>query len=212
MSRKMKNFFYFFLKICAKVIFFLYFRLGSKGKENIPKKGKLIVAANHSSYLDPFVLGTCFPRKISFIMTSLYYEKPFLKPFCYLLDAIPVGEGFYISAYKKVVKKLNEGGVIGIFPEGRRSREGILLDARKGVGFYSLRTKSPVLPCAIIGARESLPPSSFFPKPVKIKIVFGKPITFEDDVDAEIRSEIVKKEIENLFLENGHEDYIVKEE
>jgi 1-acyl-sn-glycerol-3-phosphate acyltransferase len=208
----LKYIFYYFAKTIIGIVFVIYFRVKSYGKENIPKKGRLIVAANHSSYLDPFILGIIFPRRIRYIMTSTYYEKKILKPFCYLLDTIPIGSNSQVSAYKKTMRFLAKEKVIGIFPEGQRSREGYLLDARKGVGVYALRSKAPILPVAIVGAREALPPHSKIPKPAKVKIFYGKPIKFEGDILPEEISDTIKKEIAKLFIENGYEDYVKKED
>lgn len=207
-----KSFFYFISKFFVKIVFFFYFRVSAYGKENIPRKGRLIVAANHISYLDPLTLGLSFPRRIHFIMTSVYYEKIILKQLCFLLDTIPIGEGLQISAYKKTMKILSKEGVVGIFPEGQRSREGFLLEARKGVGVYALRSKAPIIPAAIVGTREALPPHAIFPKPHKVKIYFGKPIVFNKDTKPEEVSDTIKREIAKLFVQNGYDDYVKDKE
>ncbi|MCX7829600.1 MAG: 1-acyl-sn-glycerol-3-phosphate acyltransferase, partial [Acidobacteria bacterium] len=204
--------FYFISKAFVSMICYPYFRVKAYGKENIPRKGKLIVAANHFSYLDPLTLGIAFPRRIHYIMTSVYYEKIILKQLCYLLDTIPIGEGLQVFAFKKTMRVLSKEGVVGIFPEGQRSRAGFLLEARKGVGVYALRSKAPVLPAAIVGTREALPAHSFFPKPHKVKIFYGKPLQFGDDTKPEEVSDAIKREIAKLFIENGYEDYVKEEE
>lgn len=207
-----KNAFYFISKLAVSIIFYPYFRVKAVGKKNIPKKGRLIVAANHFSYLDPLVLGITFPRKVHYIMTSVYYKKPLLKQLCSLLDAIPIGDGLQVSAYKKTMRVLGREGVIGIFPEGQRSREGVLLDTRKGVGVYALKSQAQIIPVAIAGTREALPPRSSFPKPYKVRIFYGKPLTFGEDTKPEEVSDIIKREIAKLFIENGYKDYVKEEE
>jgi 1-acyl-sn-glycerol-3-phosphate acyltransferase len=204
--------FYLLAKFFVRFLFGIYFRVRCHGKEKVPKEGRLIVAANHSSYLDPLTLGSFFPRRMHYIMTSVYYEKLLLRPFCYLLDTIPIGEGLQVSAFKKTMKILGREGVIGIFPEGQRSREGVLLDARKGVGVYALRSKAPIIPVAIGGAREAMPPHTIFPKPVKIQLYFGDPMTFPEDTQPEEISDAIKREIAKLLVENGYEDYVSQDE
>lgn len=207
-----KSFFYVIAKFFVKIVFFLYFKVSAYGKENIPKKGRLIVAANHISYLDPLILGLSFPRRIHYIMSSVYYDKIILKQLCFFLDAIPIGEGLQISAYKKTMRVLSKEGVVGIFPEGHRSTKGFLLEARKGVGVYALRSKAPIIPAAIVGTREALPPHAIFPKPHKVKIYYGKPIVFSEETKPEEISDTIKREIAKLFIENGYDDYVKEEE
>jgi 1-acyl-sn-glycerol-3-phosphate acyltransferase len=204
--------FYLFAKAIVWPAFGIYFRVKSYGKENVPKTGKLIVASNHSSYLDPMLLGSFFPRRIHYIMTSVHYQKFFLYPFCYLLDTIPIGPNLQIFAFKKTMKFLSHGEVIGIFPEGQRSREGYVLDTRKGVGVYALRGKAPVLPVAIAGAREAMPPGGIFPKPVKVKLFYGEPITFPEDTAPEAVSEKIRVELVRLLKDNGYENYLSEDE
>lgn len=204
--------FYLFAKGFVGAVFFLYFRVKAHDKRRVPEKGRLIVAANHSSYLDPMLLGSFFPRRIHYIMTAVHYQKWFLYPFCYLLDTIPIGPNLQIAAYKKTMKFLHNEEVIGIFPEGQRSREGYLLDTRKGVGVYALRSKAPVLPVAIVGAREALPPGRKFPKPVKVHLFIGEPIHFPEDTAPEAVSDRIRDEIIKLLVDNGHADYVSGDE
>lgn len=203
---------YILAKIFVGTIFFIYFRVKTHDKKNVPKKGRLIVAANHSSYLDPMLLGSFFPRRIHYIMNSDLYEKFFLYPFCYLLDTIPIGPNLQIAAFKKTMKILGHEEVIGIFPEGQRSREGYLLDTRKGVGVYALRSRAPVLPVAIVGAREALPPGTKFPKPVRVHLYIGEPITFPENTEPEAVSEKIRLAIAKLLVDNGRADYISGDE
>lgn len=212
MTELIKYVFYVIAKITVWTVFKIYFRVKSYDRERAPKEGKLIVAANHSSYLDSLALGVDFPRRVHYIMTSVYYKKLILKPFCYLLDTIPIGESLQVSAYKKTIRLLSKGNVVGIFPEGQRSREGVLLDTRKGVGVYALRSKAPIIPVAIAGAREALPPHTIFPKPYRIKLFYGNPLTFPEGTQPEEVSDAIRREIVKLLLDKGYENYVKEEE
>jgi 1-acyl-sn-glycerol-3-phosphate acyltransferase len=110
------------------------------------------------------------------------------------------------------MKFLSHDEVIGIFPEGQRSRNGYVLDTRKGVGVYALRSKAPVLPVAIAGAREAMPPGRIFPKPVKVRLFYGEPITFPEDTAPEAVSERIRFELLKLLKDNGYEDYLPEDE
>lgn len=150
------------------------FRVTAKGFENLPKNGKSIIAANHSSYLDPIVVSVVIPRKIKWIIQKPVYHLWWLKWIFVLTKMIPEN-----GAIEKSLSSLKNGEILGIFPEGGRSRDGGLRAGHEGIAILALKTAAPVIPCAIRGAFEAYPPTAVFPKPHPVKVLIGKPIKFE---------------------------------
>lgn len=152
------------------VIAKLFFRLKVEGLENLPQKTNFILVANHASFLDTVIIGAAIPRKVYWIALRGLYQIFWLRWFFQLIDAMPSG-----SSSEKAVTLLREHKNIGIFPEGRLSRDGKLREFRRGSALLAIKTGRPLVPCAILGTYEALPVTARLPKfrPVKIKI--GKP-------------------------------------
>lgn len=157
----------------------VFFRIRTENKKHIPLKGPLIVAANHFSYMDPVALQTVFPRRISFMMTELYYEGCGKWLFQLLRCICVKEEGANIAALKKGLDVLKRKGVLGIFPEGGVSREGTLQEGNPGIGFLVRKSSAPVIPAFISGTYKALPKGAKIPKISRIKVTFGTPMKFE---------------------------------
>jgi len=177
---------YGLLKAIGIFLFKLYFRLECGGLENIPEKGGFIIAANHASYLDSlFIAATC-PRKIGFMILESYYRNPVINWFCSTTFCIPVPERDSGSQtlkeaveYLRAIKFLKGGNPLCIFPEGGRSPDGRLKEAKTGIAFVALKAGVPVIPAGIIGNFKAYSTHHSFPRPYKISIRYGKPIVFK---------------------------------
>ena len=156
---------------------FLWFRV--KGSENVPVKGGFIIAANHSSSLDPPLLAVSIRRSIHFIMRDMLLYFPVLGFVLKNCKTIPMKRhGLDLGAIKSALRVCEQGGVLGIFPEGTRTKDRKLKRAKPGIGMLAYKTKVPVVPAYIEGAFDVLPrrPKTFKRHPVRIYI--GKPIYF----------------------------------
>lgn len=174
----MNNCFFYLLKVTGVIVFKLLYNAHVKHETHIPKKGPLIVAANHFSYMDPAVLQTMFPRRINFMMTEIYYEGRARWLFKMLRCICIREKGSNITALREGVEVLKKNGVIGIFPEGSVSKEGRLQEGNPGIGFLVRKTGAPVIPAYISGTYEALPKGKIIPKISRIKIIFGSPMVF----------------------------------
>lgn len=174
-----RSLFYWTIKTIAWPVTRLYVRLGVEGLDRIPREGPCIVVANHASYADSVVLGSAFPRRIMFLITAPIYSMKRLKWFYYMMGAIPVApEVADPGALKAALRALHRGGVVGIFPEGQRMAGGRIGSAKGGVALLASRSGAPVIPAAIVGARSVMPVGAMFPRPFKMKVRFGAPLTF----------------------------------
>ncbi len=164
------------------------FRLKTTGLRNIPKEGGAIIAANHSSYIDPVALAVAIPRRISWIVRKDVYDVWWLEGLFASTGMIREG-----GSVDKAIKLLEQGGLVGIFPEGTRSPDGKPRAGRKGASVMALKTGVPVIPCGITGAFEAYPRGAVFPKPFPVKVSIGKPVA---GASPEVIMAAIKKEME----------------
>lgn len=171
----------------VKAVFWLpvriYFRFRVTGRDRIPSRGALLVVANHSSFLDPIILGSAFPRRIRFFVLRRMYELMRVCWFYVGMGTIPVGgKRGDRNAIRSALRILGRGKVIGIFPEGSRSGDGNLGMGKLGSAYLAAKSNVPIVPAYIFGAFEAMPSRCWFPKPARIRVAFGRPIRF-DPVD-----------------------------
>ncbi len=189
-------------RLVLKTFFKLYNRLEVRGPENLPEP-PFILAPNHASYLDGFVLACALPRDIAlktyFLGAEEYFRNPVSALFGRLAHVITVNLDKRLKeSLQKTAWALRLGRVVVIFPEGARTRDGKLLPFRKGFAILSKELEVPVVPTAIKGTYQSLSLYDKIPKPAKIEVVFGKPIKPQGKSYEEIVEE-TRKEIERLL-------------
>jgi 1-acyl-sn-glycerol-3-phosphate acyltransferase len=156
------------------------FGLKVDGAGNIPASGPVIVAANHSSLLDAFVLVAALDIPIHYVITWDFYGPLAFRWLFWSLGTIPIGGRAGVRrAYRGVASVLSRGGIIGMFPEGRISRDGALKPFRSGVATLAHRYGATVLPVHIRGAHEAMPRQARWPKRMPIALKVGAPIPVE---------------------------------
>jgi 1-acyl-sn-glycerol-3-phosphate acyltransferase len=158
-----------------------FFAFRVSGLEHLPAGGPYIVAANHANYLDGVVLAVALPRKISFVVMPRVYRATPLHPYFHdHVGSIPVSLARPDpGAIRRALRVLEQGGVIGIFPEGPFSRHGRLVRGQPGVALVALRSGVPVVPAAISGTFHALAARRFFvPRRVPLGVRFGTPLRF----------------------------------
>lgn len=187
--------FYSFAKAVVSAIFKPLYRIEVIGTENIPKDKGILLCCNHIHNFDPPVLGITFPRPIVFMAKEEIFRVPILKTIVKHLHAFPVKRGMSDrEALRNGLATLKEGKVLGIFPEGTRSKTGEIGKGLAGVGFFALRTDAVVIPCAIIGSYKLFR---------KLKVVYGKPIDMsklrEEKKSADEVTEVIMSHIKELL-------------
>jgi 1-acyl-sn-glycerol-3-phosphate acyltransferase len=179
--------FYWVVKYTLGMSLKLVFRPWSRGRRNVPRRGPVILASNHLSFADHFFAPLPVPRKVVFLAKAEYFTKPGLrgaleKAFFLGTGQIPIdrtGGEASEEALRSGLRVLAAGHVLGIYPEGTRSRDGRLHKGRTGVARLALESRAPVVPCAMIGTFEFLPAGSFRPD-IRIRpgVIFGEPMDF----------------------------------
>jgi len=172
--------FYRFSSLLALVICKILFGVRARGIENIPKKGGFILASNHSSYLDPIVLGAISPRKLNFMAKEELFCHPLISWYLSCLGAFPVKrDSADLSALKHALRRLREGEVLILFPEGSRRFDGTSTDPYPGIGFLVAKSGVPVIPVFIKGTENALPRGAKFIRTGRVYVYFGKQISIE---------------------------------
>ena len=163
------------------------------GLENVPASGGAILAANHQSAIDSVFLPLMVDRPVTFSAKSEYFTSS--SPVARLLAAYLRGtkqlrmdrEGPRAAqdTLEAALALLREGKLFGIYPEGTRSPDGRLYRGRPGVGWLALKSGLPVIPVALFGTRQVLPPGSVIPRPGRIEVKFGKPLSIAPELAGE---------------------------
>ena len=154
----------------------LYFRIRRIGREHIPA-GKVILAANHRSFLDPFVIGVCVRRPIYFMAKREIFHRRYAGWFLNCLGAFPVRRGESDEDAVATARTLLERGeAVVIFPEGTRRRSGPLKDPKRGVGRLALETGAPVVPIAMVGTDRAR--RGWRIRPVRVTVRCGRPLVY----------------------------------
>ena len=177
---------YLAVKHSLKPITRLLFDARVRGADNVPETGPLIVASNHVSYLDPPMLGTWFPRVIHFMAKQELFDVPLLGPGIRAVHAFPVNrEAGDFSAIRHALHVLKAGGVVGIFPEGRRNIDGEA-QARSGAVLLASTAHCPVVPVALVGT--NIAAKRLRASHVEVRI--GKPVSFQGSARRPTKSEL----------------------
>lgn len=150
------------------------FNLKTEGIEKLPPDNKIVIAANHASYIDPIALGVAIPKRIRWVVRKDVYSVWWLKWLFFLTGMIPEN-----GAVSSSVSCLESGDTIGVFPEGTRSWDGKLQAGKRGVAVLALRTGAFVVPCATRGSFEAYPRTALLPSPHPVKVTIGSPLKFE---------------------------------
>jgi 1-acyl-sn-glycerol-3-phosphate acyltransferase len=171
--------FYSLVKNMFRGFFALYNRLDVRGLDNVAPGATVIVAANHSSYLDPPLIGSVFPGRLRYLAKESLFRVPLLGFFIRVLGAIPVTREDSQRAgavMKLLLARLKNSESILLFPEGARSLDGKLQALEGGVAFLSVKTGVPVMPMYVQGALRAWPRGSLFPRPRKLRLFISPPI------------------------------------
>ncbi|CEA08054.1 1-acyl-sn-glycerol-3-phosphate acyltransferase [Arthrobacter saudimassiliensis] len=157
------------------------------GLENVPPTGPFIVAANHLSFLDSVLVQALMPRRVAFFAKAEYFTGTGLKgaamrSFFEGVGSIPVERGEQaasVAALRTLLDILDQDGGIGIYPEGTRSRDGLLYRGRTGVGWLALTSGAPVVPVGLIGTERLQPAGARMIRPQHFTMKVGRPLYFQ---------------------------------
>ena len=170
-------FVYWLVRALLQPFFHVYFRMARIGREHIPAEGPVIIASNHRSFLDPFVIGTMARRPMYYVTKKELFGWRWLGWILNALGAFPVDRGAADAESIETAKAiLARGDIVMIFPEGTRTRPGSLGKPKRGVGRLALETGAPVVPVAVIGTEAVR--RGWRIRPHKVRIRAGRAVRF----------------------------------
>jgi len=172
--------------------FRLYNRLTVDGREKLPKKPPFVLISNHQSHIDAVLLAAILPRRAreaAFPVAAgdVFFRSLFTSVLSSLLiNALPINRKRVTTHALSELRERLEMGDSGfiIFPEGTRSRDGSMGTFRPGLGMLVCDSPVPVIPCRLVGAFESMPHDAWLPRPYKLTVHVGDPLSFSDLPDS----------------------------
>ena len=171
--------FYYFNLTWTRAVLMLASSRDIQGRENVPRKGALIVASNHLSNGDPLVLTVAIPRRIAWMTKAEWFKTPVIGPMLRLGGMIPVRRfEADLQALRRAQSLLRDGGVLAMFPEGTRGGDKGLRAGEPGTALIALRTGTQIVPIAIWGTEHVKLPRDIFRR-TRVHIRFGVPFLLE---------------------------------
>ena len=186
-----KSFRYFLLKGTIGQLFLTIFNYKFEGIENLPKKGKVILAGNHTGHLDPLIIQMATERQLWFVTGPAAFKVPVIRLLLKYFNVLPLQFGKGLDAIEDAVKKLQNGEAVVIFPEGKFTSDGNLCQFHRGVGLMAKHADAPIVPFAIKGGYETWGKQRKLPKLFnKIVIQFGQPLYHHEKDEKDIAHEL----------------------
>ena len=170
---------YWFAKIFGGIFSWVFFRLKVNGLENIPRRGAVILAANHIGWLDPPLVALKVPRRVTFVSKTTFHKNLLTRPIIRSVGIIPLRQHNGTVGMVSAMKSLKKGVPLVIFPEGTRNLSGKpFLPASPGVSLLAEGARAPVVPVYLEGTDKALPNRAWIFRPRQIRVFYGKPMDF----------------------------------
>src|SRR4051812_39372142 len=192
-------------KAVIKPVFKFCWRIGVEGFEHVPIDGPAIVCPNHTSVIDSFMLPAVLPRRITYVGKAEYMDDWKTKYIFPAMGMIPIDRGGGSAserALNAAARVLDRGELFGIYPEGTRSRDGVLHKGHTGPARLALRTGAPLVPVGLRGTRDIQPPDAKFPKLFRnAEVRFGRPISVDRYRDRDDDRMVLRQLIDEVMFE-----------
>lgn len=192
-------FLYRFFRFFLVWLCWLFFHLEVKGRDFIPKNGGFVLASNHASFLDPILVGTACPRVLNFAARESLFRNKFFGWLIAEVGSFPIKRwSADLAAVRESVRRLRNNAGLLVFPEGTRSKDGIIRDFTSGFVMLAAKARVPIVPVWVSGSHKAWGKGSKFIRPAKIRVVFGSPVDAGDRRDYEVVAREVVGQIKCL--------------
>jgi 1-acyl-sn-glycerol-3-phosphate acyltransferase len=175
---------YWIVKLILTPLLRCVYRLDVRGAGNVPKRGPVIVASNHQSFIDSIFIPLVVRRRVTFVAKAEYFENRRTAWFFRAVGQIPIQRGGGSAADRALASArevLDAGGLLGIYPEGTRTPDGRMYRGHTGVARLALACNATVVPVALGGTAEVQPVGAMRPRLFRrVRVRFGRPMTWPD--------------------------------
>lgn len=205
---------YRILKLVCSLLVYVFLRPRVTGLHHVPRRGPVIIASNHLSFIDSIILPLVVPRHVTFIAKSEYWTGRRIKGrvsrwFFTTMGHIPVDREDPRAGQRSLedaLHVLQRGDAFGIYPEGTRSRDGKLQKGHTGVAWLALSGSAPVVPVALRGTDKVQPVGKRLPRPYRgIRVEFGAPIDPSRQITAGTRPAQARRRLTDEVMASIHE-------
>jgi 1-acyl-sn-glycerol-3-phosphate acyltransferase len=188
-----------------------YHRLEIRGRENLPGEGSFVIVANHTSHLDTLCLLAALPlRRLHRAFPAaaedyFFVSVPRIAVSAIVVNALPFGRKVRARQSLDLCRLLlaNPGNILILFPEGTRTTTGRMSDFKQGIGILVAGTDLPVVPCHLAGGFEAWPKGAWAPRPGKLRLTIGRPLTFASVPAGAGTAEPIAGQLRQAVLELG---------
>ena len=179
-----------------------FLRLRVYGQANVPRRGGALLLSNHQSFLDPPLVGAPIRRHLTYMARDTLFRNPLFGALLRALNVFPLKRGRADRAsMRRAIERLRSGEIVVLFPEGTRASDGVLQPIKGGFRLLLRRSNVPVIPAALVGAHRAWPRTRRFPRPTRVRVMYGRAIQPEELADLSDRevADRVAREISLLL-------------
>jgi 1-acyl-sn-glycerol-3-phosphate acyltransferase len=203
-----RNWVWFSFQVICRIAFTVWLRYRARGIERLPASGGALLLSNHQSFLDPLLIGLPLRRPVSFLGRKTLFPVPVIGWILRHTYVMPLDrDGGGAAGLRETLRRLDQGFLVGIFPEGTRSSDGALGIFKPGFAALVRRTDLPIFPVGIAGANRAMGRGSLFLKPRRVCVVFGEPFPKEtiDDLRQRGRESALVEAVRERIAQCQHE-------
>lgn len=172
-----RNWVWLLIQAGCRIFFTVWLRYRMRGHEGLPAAGGALLLSNHQSYLDPLLVGVGLTRPVSYLARDTLFSIPIVGWVVRNTYVVPLNrEAGGSTAIRETLSRIQQGFLVGVFPEGTRSPDGRLAAFKPGFAALVRRTDLPIYPVGIAGANRAFGRGSVLIKPCRVCVVFGEPI------------------------------------
>jgi len=164
--------------IFFRTLFATYLPTRFLNAERVPATGPVILVSNHASFIDPPLVGAGFNRMVHYLARDTLFRVPVLAGMLRRCKVVPVDRGGGGAGLKAILDRLLAGGIILLFPEGTRTKDGRLQPAKSGVGLTVIKSSAPVVPVRVFGTFAAYGRHLRWPRPRRLTVLYGQPLDF----------------------------------